>query len=138
MIIERADLCNQVAMVASNPYVHIFVWAVIVDIFSGIVKAFFQKIGNSTKGLKGLLKHLLVVVVVILANIYLPLLGYDSIANYFIFFFIVQYGISIIENWGQMGLPLPQSIKNVLYKLNDVYDIEIEREIEKNQEDFLK
>ena len=40
-----------------------------------------------------------------------------AIRNLVIYFFVANEGISILENWGAMGLPLPKAVKNALEKL---------------------
>jgi len=34
-------------------------------------------------------------------------------------YFIAHEGISIIENWGAMGLPVPKKLKSILLQLKD-------------------
>lgn len=126
MIVDFNLIGKSVYDTTHNLYIHAFLILVIVDIASGTLKAFKQKVGNSTKGLWGLMKHLLVVCVVIFADIYLPLLGFSGIATSFVVFFIVQYMISITENWGQLGLPLPEQIRSILCKLNSTREKQLE------------
>ena len=139
MIVDFNLIAKSVYDTTHNLYIHAFLILVMVDIASGTLKAFKQKVGNSSKGLWGLMKHLLVVCVVIFADIYLPLLGFASIATSFLVFFIVQYMISITENWGQLGLPLPEQIRSILCKLNSTSEKEF-KELDnvfcdKNKED---
>lgn len=42
-----------------------------------------------------------------------------AIRTLVIYFIISNEGISILENWGAIGLPLPQKLKQVLEKLRD-------------------
>ena len=42
-----------------------------------------------------------------------------AIRNMVIYFFVANDGISILENWGDMGLPLPQKIFDVLEQLKN-------------------
>lgn len=122
VIISSADLLREFQNLMSNYWVHIFIWSVVFDIATGIVKGFVIKDSNSTKGLLGLIKHLLVVLLVLTAIPYLNIAGLDSFSNLFIWFFIVVYAISITENWGQLGLPLPEWVKGTLTKLKGQLD----------------
>lgn len=97
---------------------HIFIGLVIFDIITGIVKGFANKEANSTKGLLGVVKHMLVVVLVLTVAPYLVLLGLQPVAISFIGFFIAQYGISAVENWIQIGLPMPETVKQFFEKVN--------------------
>ena len=90
MIVDFNLIAKSVYDTTHNLYIHAFLILVIVDIASGTLKAFKQKFGNSTKGLWGLMKHLLVVCVVIFADIYLPLLGFSGIATSFVVFLFDQ------------------------------------------------
>lgn len=104
--------------IANAGIYHIFLYLVIFDIITGIVKGFANKEANSTKGLLGVIKHLLVVVLVLTVALYLVLLGLQPMAISFIGFFIAQYGISAVENWVQIGLPMPTMVKKFFEKVN--------------------
>lgn len=49
----------------------------------------------------------------------LKILGFETIATTFVWFYIAMYGISITENFGQLGLPIPDWVKERLSKLQD-------------------
>ena len=100
-------------------YIHLFLSIVLLDIFVGISKSFILGTTNSSVGLKGLLKHSLVIIVTVIVCFYLLIFEYDMMAKTFIIFFIVQYMISLMESWGELGLPLPDFIKDRIFKLND-------------------
>ena len=42
-----------------------------------------------------------------------------AIRNIVIYFFVANEGISILENWGAMGLPLPKKITEVLEQIKN-------------------
>lgn len=115
-----------------NPMIHIFVWVVLGDIISGFAKSFMVSSNatkaNSTKGLKGLIKHGLVVASMFVVYPYMDALGFITEANLILTFYIVTYLVSITENWGQMGLPVPSWVKNRLDKLKDQSDGGVENE----------
>lgn len=119
VIIDNAVLISEFRNLVNNVYIHIFVWMVVGDIASGIFKGLLNKDGNSTKGLLGVIKHLLVVALVLIAYPYLKILGFEGIATAFVISYIAIYGISLTENWGQIGLPLPDFVKARLWKLKD-------------------
>ena len=109
------------------PIYHIFIGLVIADIVTGTVKGFVNKQANSTKGLLGILKHLMVVILVLTVTPYLVMLKQVLIADSFIIFFISQYGISFVENWGQIGLPMPSFVRQYFEKINrDKEEIKME------------
>ena len=103
-------------------FIQVFIWLVLFDVFTGISKGLAGKQGNSTKGLLGVVKHLLVVLLVIVAYPYMRVMGMSLTANAFVIFYIAVYGISVTENLGQLGLPLPKFVVDRLEKLRDGAD----------------
>lgn len=105
-----------------NIFVFFYVWAVIGDIITGFVKSLVVKHTTSTKGLNGLFKHAALMLLILTLYPVLDLLGWDRLAEIFISFYILFYAISIVENLGQMGIPVPEWFKRYLYKLSDDYN----------------
>lgn len=106
--------------------IHFLTFVIAMDITTGILKGFKNKKANSTKGLEGVIKHFLVLMLVYICYPYLVLLGAKLIAVAFTYFFIAVYGISFTENWGQLGLPLPRYVKLFFEKLKrEAEDFEI-------------
>ncbi|MHC5375802.1 phage holin family protein [Enterococcus sp. LJL120] len=122
VIIDNAKLIMEFRMLLNNVYVQILLWLVLADIASGIAKGFKIKEAVSNKGLLGIVKHMLVVCLVVVAYPYLKILGMETVATWFVFFYIAVYGISITENLGQLGVPIPKWIKKRLEKLKDSAD----------------
>lgn len=103
--------------------------SIMVDIFSGIVKAVKQKRLNSSVGLNGMLRHLLIVFVVLLFCVYMPILGLENYIVWIVGYFILQYVVSIIENLGEIGVPLPKNLKDIVYKLNESFDAKLDSKL---------
>lgn len=89
---------------------HIFTLAVFLDIASGFLKAIVGKDLDSKVGVEGLAKHIAVIALVFLTSPYLWLLGYGWAGKAIIYFMVATYGISIVENYEAMGLPLPDFV----------------------------
>lgn len=119
MLIDNMVLIEEFRKLLSNAYIHIFAWVVLFDILTGITKSWYGKTSNSTKGLLGVVKHILVVCLVLIAYPYMTILGYEMVAVAFVTSFIVTYVISIAENWGQLGWPMPKYIRDHLEKLKE-------------------
>lgn len=119
VIIDNGALLVEFKNLLANLYIQVFLWLVLADIATGLCKGLFIKEGNSTKGLLGMVKHLLVVFLIIVAYPYLKIMGFEPIATAFVFFYIAAYGISIVENLGQLGVPIPDWIRERLQKLQD-------------------
>lgn len=117
-VIELETLLIEYRNVGSTLVYWVFLFLVLLDLVTGIAKGFINKEANSTKGLLGVIKHLLVVLLVLCVTPFLKYLQLEPVAQSFILFFIAQYGISVVENWGQLGLPLPDMISKYFDKLN--------------------
>lgn len=88
------------------------------DYISGIMKAFVMKSLSSKIGLYGLLKKIGLLLVVMLAVVVDRVTGNTGmIRNLVIYYFVANEGLSIIENLGQAGVPIPSSIKKALKAL---------------------
>lgn len=99
---------QQVEAMIDDKLMYGFTIVVLIDIFTGITKGLRSKHisgkTNSTKGLAGLSKHLIIVIIVITAYPYLITLGFNLFAQLIVLSFIYQYLISIVENLNQMDI----------------------------------
>ena len=105
-----------------NKLILIYTWAVFIDLGTGFVKSLIHKSTNSTKGLSGLLKHALLLIAILTLYPMFDLIGMGGMGDTFLIFYILFYLVSIVENWGQIGLPVPKWVKRYLYKLSDEYN----------------
>lgn len=122
MIIELTSLLDVFSHLLENAEIQILTGLVALDIVSGFAKGFFTKEVNSTKGLGGVVKHFLILLLVYTVYPYLILLGAKGIAMAFVLFFIASYGISVIENYGALGLPMPKFARAYFEKLRQTAD----------------
>lgn len=91
-----------------------------IDYITGICKAIIKKEVNSIIGIKGIIKKFGYLMIVALAVLLDKIIGDTSgIRILVIYFFIANEGISILENWSEMGLPLPKKIFQVLEQLKE-------------------
>ena len=93
---------------------------IVIDYISGICKAIYNKKLNSKVGIKGIIKKFSYLLTVALA-VELDKItgGTGAIRTLVIYFFVANDGISILENLGGMGIPLPNKLKEVLEQLRD-------------------
>lgn len=92
--------------------------AIALDYVSGLFKAFITKQVSSRIGFKGLLKKVAILIIVMLATLIDRVTGETgAIRTLVIYYFVANEGLSIIENLGQAGLPIPKAIKNALKAL---------------------
>lgn len=117
------------------PIMHWFVAVILVDIITGTLKALINKDVDSHKGTSGLLKHAVLLLVVLILYPLLEIDGFTYAGNAILTFYIAFYGLSIVENLGEMGVPIPESVKQYLYKLNgdsSEKSLEIQKDDEKD------
>ena len=92
--------------------------AIAIDYISGVMKAFVKKELSSKIGLYGLLKKVGVLLVVMLAVVVDRVTGETGmIRSLVIYYFVANEGLSVIENLGQTGVPIPSTIKKALKAL---------------------
>lgn len=90
------------------------------DYITGVCKAIKKKKLNSKTGIWGIIKKFGYLIIVMLSVVMDKLAGdTGAIRTMVIYFFVANDGISILENWGDMGLPLPQKIFDVLEQLKN-------------------
>ncbi len=92
---------------------------VVMDYLTGIMKAIISKNISSSVGFKGIFKKILIFFMVGVAVRIDMLLGIDELRYLVLVFYIINEGISIIENAGTIGLPIPDKIKSVLNELKN-------------------
>ncbi len=90
----------------------------LLDYITGICKAIVNKKINSIIGIKGIIKKVGYLIVVAL-SVQLDNItgGTGALRTLVIYFFVANEGISILENWGSIGLPLPKKIMETLEQI---------------------
>lgn len=97
--------------------------AIALDYVSGILKAFINKNLSSEIGLKGILKKVGILVIVMLGVLVDRVAGETgAIRTLVIYYFVANEGLSIVENLGEAGLPIPKKLKEALKALKKETD----------------
>jgi toxin secretion/phage lysis holin len=94
---------------------------VLIDYITGVIVAFQQKKISSLIGFRGINKKMMIFVLVAMGNIidqYVIRSG-NTLKTMLIMFYLSNEGISIIENIGIMGVPIPKKLKNAVKKLQE-------------------
>ena len=94
---------------------------VAVDYITGVMCAVINRKLSSAVGFKGIFRKVLVFLLVGIANIIdVQVVGTGAVLRTaVIFFYISNEGVSLLENAGHLGLPIPEKIKTVLEQLHD-------------------
>lgn len=94
---------------------------VVADYITGVMCAVADKELSSEVGFKGNCRKVLIFILVGIANILdVQVIGTGSILRTaVIFFYLSNEGVSLLENAGHLGLPIPEKLKLVLEQLHD-------------------
>ena len=100
-------------------FLYALVTFVLTDYLTGLMAAAVEKKLSSEIGFKGIFRKVLIFMLVGIGHILdTRVIGDGSVLRTaVIFFYISNEGISIIENAGRIGLPIPQKLKAVLEQL---------------------
>ena len=100
---------------------------VVIDYVTGLMAAFVEKKVSSEVGFKGICRKVIIFLLVGIANILdMQVIGTGSVLRTaVIFFYISNEGVSLLENAGHLGLPIPVKIKSVLEQLHDRAEQEV-------------
>lgn len=92
-----------------------------IDYITGVMCAISEHKLSSEVGFKGICRKVLIFCLVGIANILdVNVIGTESVLRTaVIFFYISNEGVSLLENAGHLGLPIPERMKAVLEQLHD-------------------
>jgi len=102
--------------------------AMVLDYISGVLVAAFGKSLktegghlDSKVGFVGLAKKALIIMIVLLATLLDKALGTDAMVfqTATVCYYIANEGISVVENAGLMGLPVPDAVKRALEQMKE-------------------
>ena len=93
---------------------------VVIDYLTGVMCAIADKKLSSEIGARGIFKKVLIFVLVGVGHIVDNQVIGDggAIRTAVIFFYLSNEGISILENAGHIGLPIPEKLRMILAQLN--------------------
>lgn len=93
---------------------------VVIDFITGLLKAAHNNELNSNVFFKGGIKKIGLLSIIMVANIIDNSLGLNGVVRSMaIGYYIANEALSITENWGGLGLPLPQKLVDMLKQLKD-------------------
>ena len=91
-----------------------------IDYISGVMLAVVNREVSSAVGARGIFKKMMIMAFVGMGHLldaYIIGQG-QMLQTAIIFFYISNEGISILENTTELGLPIPQKLKDILVQLN--------------------
>ena len=93
----------------------------VLDYITGLMCAIADKKLSSAVGFRGICKKVLILMLVGVANIMdVHVIGTGSaVRGAVICFYLSNEGLSLLENAGHIGLPIPEKLKAILAQLHD-------------------
>lgn len=94
---------------------HLLLWFVIIDWLTGWAAAWMNGELKSRIGYIGIARKMTIFLIIAITHLVDRVLGeMNYFQNTVIFFYLANELLSIIENVGRMGVPIPQSLRNVV------------------------
>lgn len=94
---------------------------VVIDYITGVFCAIVDHTLSSEIGFKGICRKVMIFLMVGVANILdMHVIGSGSVLRTaVVFFYISNEGVSLLENAGHLGMPIPEKMKAVLEQLHN-------------------
>ena len=92
---------------------------IVIDYISEIVSAWINKELSSRIGFVGIIKKVCIFLVVMAAQCISLITDVEGIRDVTVSFYIANEGISILENLGRIGVPLPKKLVDVLKQIKE-------------------
>ena len=102
------DIMNQINTVFENEFLYALLFFIVFDIITGTLKAFSTNTVNSKINKQGITSHITIFLFCIFFTWVFIFFDVNEYSEVLITFYIVSYGLSIIENLSLMGIPMPQ------------------------------
>ena len=123
-----AAICGIVGFLygKADGLIYALVAFLILDYVTGVTVACINKNVSSEIGFKGIAKKVIILLVVAVGNIVdIYIIGDGTVCRSTVIgFYLANEGISILENAGNLGIPLPKKLVSVLKQLKNDNDEE--------------
>lgn len=127
------DVIDQFSLVIKNEYIYVLLFFIIFDIITGTLKAFSKNTVYSKINKTGITNNITIFLFCLFFSWIFYIFEIKEYVNILLLFYIVSYGLSIIENIGKMGLPLPQWLVEKFHVLQDETNKGVEDEIKRTE-----
>lgn len=123
----------KIETVFDNDYLYVLLIFLIFDIITGTLKSFSNNTVYSKINRKGITTHIAIFLFTTFFSWVFSIFNAKEYSDIIIMFYIASYGLSIIENIGQMGLPLPKWLTGKFKMLQEETDEEVKNETERTE-----
>lgn len=101
-----------------TPVFAVLIALMVIDFCTGLLHAFIECKLNSRTCARGIIKKIFILALVAVAHLIDVATGKAVVMGVVEFFYIANESMSIIENAGRAGLPVPEKLTEVLEQLN--------------------
>lgn len=100
----------------SNQLLYALIFVIIIDYITGVCVAIHNKTLSSKVGAKGIARKISIFALIALSHIldFYVLESTDALRTLTIIFYLSNECMSVLENVGTLGLPLPKKLKDIL------------------------
>ena len=102
------NILHEFTTVAENDYLYILLCFIMFDFITGTLKSFSTNTVYSKINKQGITSHITIFLFCIFFSWMFNIFKVSEYSKVLIMFYIVSYGLSIIENIGEMGIPIPK------------------------------
>lgn len=113
------NIMIQINTVINNQYLYILLLFILFDIITGTLKAFSNNTVYSKISKQGITSHITLFLFSFFFTLVFSFFNVNEYSNILLLFYIVSYGLSIIENVGAMGIPIPKWLKDKFILLQE-------------------
>lgn len=96
----------------------LLIWTILtlmtLDYISGILVGYKEKTLNSKRGFKGLCKKVMILIIICCSSLISQILKNTALRDMVIIFYCSIEILSILENAGKIGVPIPETLKEAL------------------------
>lgn len=121
------EISKEAHELMENKLFVVFAVVVAFDYLTGVLKAAGWKVADSSVGMKGLIKHSLVFGGIMLFWLFAESFNMTALATGLTIFYMANYALSIMENFGVMGIWYPQFLKTKVEAELKRYNEQIEK-----------
>lgn len=113
------ELIKILNLVIHDIYFYILISFIAFDVITGTLKAFSNNTFYSKINKKGLTDHVTIILFCIFFSWVFNVFKIGEFSKVLILFYVASYGLSILENLGEMGLPLPEWLSSKFKTLQE-------------------
>lgn len=116
------ELINPLKIVIHDVLIYVLIIFIIFDIITGTLKAFKNETIYTKINKRGITNHITIILLCIFFSWVFNIFNFGELSKILILFYIASYSLSIIENLGSMGVPLPQWLSKKFILLQEETD----------------